>query len=57
MSTISPFKSIQNVYSHDVYRGKESRKKFCESLRKRTMDIINFKRKKEFFNKRAAGII
>ena len=31
MSTISSFKSIEN--NHDVYRAKDCRKKFCESLR------------------------
>ena len=33
-------------------------KKFCESLREHTMEISNFKNKKnEITNKRAAGII
>ena len=33
-------------------------KMFCESLREHTMEIANFKRrKKEVFNKGAAGII
>ena len=40
MSTISSFKSIES--KHDVYRGKDSMKKFCESLREHTMEIINF---------------
>ena len=30
MSTISSFKNIEN--KHDVYRGKNCMKKFCESL-------------------------
>ena len=44
MSTISPFKSIEN--KHDVCRGNDCMKKFCESLREHTMKIINFKKKK-----------
>ena len=44
MSTISSFRSIEN--KHDVYRGKDCMKKFCESLREHTMKIINFRRKK-----------
>ena len=44
MSTISSFRSIEN--KHDVYRGKNCRKKFCEFLRKHAMKIINFKKKK-----------
>ena len=44
MSTISSFKSIEN--NHEVYIGKDCMKKFCESLRKHTMEIINFKKKK-----------
>ena len=42
MSTISSFKSIEN--KHDVYRGKDSMKKFCESLREQAMNIINYKK-------------
>ena len=38
------FKKIEN--KHDVYRGTDYMKKFCESLRDDTMKIINFKRKK-----------
>ena len=56
MSTISPFKNIEN--KHDVYKGKDYIKKFCESLREYPMKVINFKKKKhKFINKRAAGII
>ena len=44
MSTISSFRSIEN--KHDVYRGKDCMKKFCESLREHAMKIINFKKKK-----------
>ena len=56
MSTISSFRSIEN--KHDVYRGKDCMKKFCEYLRENAMKIINFKKKKnEIINKRAAGII
>ena len=54
MSTISSFKSIEN--KHDVYRGKDCMKKFCESLREQAMNIINYK-KNEFINKRAEAII
>ena len=44
MSPITVFKSIQN--KHDVCSGKDSMKKFCESLRVFAMKIINFKKKK-----------
>ena len=40
MSTISSFRSIEN--KHDVYRGKDCMKKFCESLREHALKIINF---------------
>ena len=43
MSTIFSFRSIEN--KHDVYRGKDSMKRFCEYLRN------------EIINKRAATII
>ena len=50
MSTISSFRSIEN--KHDVYRGKDCMKKFCESLREHAMKIINFRNKKnEVVNK------
>ena len=56
MSTILSFRIIEN--KHDVYRGKDCMKKFCESLREHAMKIITFKKKKdEVINKRAAGII
>ena len=42
MPSLSSFRSIEN--RHDVYRGKDSIKKFCESLRERAMKIINFKK-------------
>ena len=42
MSIISSFKSIEN--KHDVYRGKDCMKKFCESLREQAMNIINYKK-------------
>ena len=42
MSTISSFRSIEN--KHDVYRGKDCIKKFCEFLREHAMKIINFKK-------------
>ena len=44
MSTISSFKSIEN--KHDMYRGKDCMKKFCEFLMEHAMKIINFKKKK-----------
>ena len=44
MSTILPFKRIEK--NHDVYRGKDFMKKFCESLREHTMKMINFRKKK-----------
>ena len=43
MSTISSFKSIGN--KHDLYKGKDCMRKFCESLREQAMMIINFKKK------------
>ena len=56
MSTISSFRSIQN--KHDVYRGKDCIKKFCESLREHAMKIINLKKKKmKLLTKGAATII
>ena len=54
MSIISSFKSIEN--KHDVYRGKDCMKKFCESLTEDEMRIINFL-ENEVINKRVAGII
>ena len=44
MPTISSFKSIEK--NHDVYRGKDCVKKFCESLREHAMYIINFEKTK-----------
>ena len=41
MSIISSFKGM-----HDVYRGKDCMKKFCESLREHAMKIINLKKTK-----------
>ena len=43
ISTISSFKSLEN--KHDVYRGKDCTKQFCESLREHAVKIINFKKK------------
>ena len=43
MPTISSFISIEN--KHDVYRGKDCMKRFCEFLREHTLNIINFKKK------------
>ena len=44
MSIISSFKSLEN--KHDVYRGKDCIKKFCESLREHAVEIINSKKMK-----------
>ena len=41
--TVSSYKNIQN--KHDVYRGENFMKKFCECLRKQVLQIINFKKK------------
>ena len=40
ISTILSFKTIENKY--DVYRGKDCMKKFCESFKDHTMEIIVF---------------
>ena len=44
MHTISSFRNIEN--KHNIYIGKDSRKKFCESLREHAIKRINFKKKK-----------
>ena len=44
MSKISSFRSIEN--KHDVYRGKDCTKNFCEFLREHAMKITNFKKKR-----------
>ena len=44
MSTISTFKNIEN--NHDVCRGKDCMRKFCQSLREHAIRIINFKTEK-----------
>ena len=44
MPTISSFRSIEN--KHDVYRGKDSMKKFCESFIEHAMKITNFEKEK-----------
>ena len=43
MSRISSFRIIEN--KHDIYRGKDCMKKFCEFLREHAMKLI-LKRKK-----------
>ena len=54
MTTISSFKSIENKYA--VNRGKDCMKKFCQSLRKHTVKIIIFtKKKNKIINKRTAA--
>ena len=56
MSTILSFKSIE--IKHDVYRGKDCMKRFCESLREHAIEIISFGKKKiKLLTKEAAGII
>ena len=49
MSTISPFKSIENKY--DVYGDKVCMKTFFESLREHKMKMINLKTMKLLTNK------
>ena len=44
MSTMSSLKSTEN--KHDVYRGKDCMKKFCEFSREHAMKIINFEKNK-----------
>ena len=44
MSRIWKFDSIEN--KHDVYRGEECMRKFCESLRNHAAEIINLDKKK-----------
>ena len=56
MSIISSFGSIEN--KHDVYRGKDYMKKFCEFLKEHVMKIINFKTKKmKLWTIKTVGII
>ena len=47
ISTVSPFRSIEN--KHDVHRGKDYMKNFCEFLREHAMKIINFKKKERSY--------
>ena len=42
MSTVSSFRSIEN--KHDIYRGKDSMKKFCEFLREHAIKILFLKK-------------
>ena len=44
MSKRSLFRRIE--HKHDVYRGKDCMKEFCEYLREYAMKIINFKNNK-----------
>ena len=44
MSTKHSFRSMEN--EHDVYRGKDCLKMFCQFLREHATKIINFKKKK-----------
>ena len=43
MSTISSFRSIEN--EHDVERGKDCMRKFCEFLREHAVETIKFNKK------------
>ena len=53
MSSILSFKTIE--YKHDVYRGEDCMKKFCEFLKIHKMEILILKRKKkEVINKRTS---
>ena len=44
MSTVQAFDHIEN--KHTLYRGKDSVKKFCSSLREPTKNMNNFEKKK-----------
>ena len=56
ISKISSFRSIEN--KHDVYRGNDCMKKFCEFSRERSIKTISFKNKKsEVINKGGSGIM
>ena len=55
MSTILLFIGIGN--KHDVYRGKDFMKKFCESIREHAMKIIDFKKKNEVIKNQTTGIM
>ena len=48
-STVSSFRSIEN--EHYIYRGKNCRKNFCESLRKHEIKMINFLKKMRLLRK------
>ena len=56
MSRIWAFDHIEK--KHTLYRGKDSMKKFCTSLRKHAKNIIDFEKKKNVtVNKRRSKII
>ena len=56
MPTISKFIKIEN--RHGVCKGKDCLKKFCESLGEHTINIVNFKIKKnEVINKGTTEVI
>ena len=42
ISAIPSFKSTEN--KHDLYRGKDSVKKFCNTLREHTVKVISFEK-------------
>ena len=55
MSTVLVFDNIEN--KHFLYRGEDCLKKFCESLREHTKNVIDFKIKKNVtVNKRRTKI-
>ena len=49
MSAISSFKNTENT--HDLFRGKDFLKKFCESLRVDEIKMIDLKKKKKLLTK------
>ena len=49
ISTISSFRSLKN--KHDVYRGNDCMKKFCEFLTEHAMKIVNFRKKMKLLTK------
>ena len=46
MSTIWAFDSMES--NHTLYRGEDCMKKFCESLREHSKNIIDFEKKKSY---------
>ena len=48
MFTISSIRQIEN--KHDVYRGKDCIKKFCESLKRKKMKLLTKKQQESYEN-------